>query len=287
MPSDMLQAEPGSTTVKNVLITGANTGIGYATAEILAARGWHVFVACRNASAAQAAAEKLRAGTGRSVELLPLNLADLSSVRACAAQFAALQLPLHVLINNAGVAGARALTASGFELAFGVNHVGHFLLTQLLLPQLRAAGAARVVTVASKAHYRAKGIDWSAVRKRTRTITGLREYEVSKLANVLFSVELARRLAGSGITTYALHPGVIASDAWRQIPQPARWLYTRTMRGIEHGARTSLHCATSDAAAAESGLYYDEQRPVTPSPLAQDAELAAELWRRSEEWTRQ
>lgn len=270
---------------QNVLITGANTGIGLATAHALVSRGYRVFIACRDAAKARALAARLHEQHGYRLEVLALDLARFESVRACAAQFTALGIPLHVLINNAGVAGKRARTPSGFELAFGVNHLGHFLLTQLLLPRLRAAERARVVTVASKAHYEARGIDWNAVTKKTRTITGLPEYSVSKLANVSFSAELARRVAGTNITTYSLHPGVVASDAWRHMPQPARWFYTRGMLTPEQGARTSLYCATAPELAAESGLYYDDERQKTPSEPARDRALAAELWERSLAWT--
>jgi retinol dehydrogenase-12 len=271
---------------QNVLITGANTGIGLPTASALADLGARVFIACRNVAQAQAAADNVRRRSGARLEVLTLDLASFESVRACAAGFASLGIPLHVLINNAGVAGKRALTPSGFELAFGVNHLGHFLLTQLLLPQLRAAARARVVTVSSKAHYDARGIDWNAVTKKTRSITGLAEYCTSKLANVLFSAELARRVAGGGITTYALHPGVIASDAWRHMPQPIRWLYTRGMLTTIEGAQTTIYCASSPEVVNQTGLYYDHKRPKTPSTLAQDGALAAELWERSEAWTR-
>jgi retinol dehydrogenase-12 len=273
-------------TGQNILITGANTGIGLATARVFASRGDRVFVACRDDTGARALSERIQQESGYRLEVLALDLARFESVRGCAEQFARLAIPLHVLINNAGVAGKRARTASGFELAFGVNHLGHFLLTQLLLPQLRAAGRARVVTLASKAHYAAPSIDWNAVTKKTRTITGLAEYSASKLANVLFSAELARRLAGTGITTYSLHPGVVASDAWRHMPQPARWFYTRGMLTPEQGALTSIYCATAPELAAESGLYYDDQRQKIPSEPAQDRALAAELWDRSVEWTR-
>jgi retinol dehydrogenase-12 len=270
----------------NVLITGANTGIGLATARALAGRGARVFIACRDEARARELSERIRLESGETLEVLALDLARFESVRACAEEFAKRDIPLHVLINNAGVAGKRALTASGFELAFGVNHLGHFLLSQLLLPQLRAAGRARVVTVASKAHYDAKGIDWNAVTKKTRSITGLAEYSASKLANVLFSAELGRRVSGSGITTYSLHPGVVASDAWRHMPQPARWFYTRGMLNNEQGAQTSIYCALSPEVAADSGLYYDKQLVKVPSGRAQDRALAAELWDRSLEWTR-
>jgi len=177
------------------LVTGANTGIGRVTARELARQGAHVFIACRSAERAQPVVDEIRAiaGTGP-VETLSLDLGDFASVRRCAQGFLGRGLPLHLLINNAGLAGARGSTASGFELAFGTNHMGHFLLTQLLLDRLKASAPARVVTVASKAHYRAPGIDWNAVRQPTKSATGLPEYGVSKLANVLFSAELARRL---------------------------------------------------------------------------------------------
>jgi retinol dehydrogenase 12 len=156
----------------------------------------------------------------------------------------------------------------------------------LAQPTAAPAAASGVVTVASKAHYAANGIDWGAVTKKTRSITGLAEYSTSKLANVLFSAELARRLSGTGITTYSLHPGVVASGAWRHMPQPARWFYTRGMLSNEQGAQTSIYCALSSEVAGETGLYYDERRVKAPSGPAQDRTLAAELWERSVEWTR-
>lgn len=268
-----------------VLITGANTGIGLATARVLACQGAQVIVACRSAEKARMAVEDIRRSSGnQQIEALELDLANLESVRRCAQELLARAMPLHVLINNAGLAGARGLTASGFELAFGVNHVGHFLLTHLLLDRLKESAPARIVTVASKAHYQAPGIDWSAVRLPTRSRTGLSEYGVSKLANVLFSAELARRLVGSGVTTYALHPGVVASDVWRSVPWPLRSLLKMAMITTEEGAATTLHCATSPALIDQSGLYYDRCLEKTPSHAAQDPLLAAELWRRSLEW---
>jgi NAD(P)-dependent dehydrogenase (short-subunit alcohol dehydrogenase family) len=198
--------------------------------------------------------------------------------------FLARDLPLHLLINNAGLAGTRGMTKSGFELAFGTNHMGHFLLTQLLLERMKNSTPARIVTVASRAHYNAHAIDWEAVRQPTRTRTGLAEYSVSKLANVLFSTELARRLAGSGITTYSLHPGVVASDVWRAVPWPLRPLIKLRMISTEEGAATTLYCANSAEAGRESGLYYDQCRVKEPNELVHDLALAAELWKRSEQW---
>lgn len=269
------------------LVTGANTGIGRVTARELAQQGAHVFAACRSAVRAQPLLDEIRAiPDAGTVDFLPLELGDFESVRQCAKRFLARGLPLHLLINNAGLAAARGLTKDGFELAFGVNHLGHFLLTQLLLDRIKASAPARIVTVASNAHYRAPGIDWQAVRERTRTATGLKEYGVSKLANVLFSAELSRRLNGAGITTYSLHPGVVASDVWRSVPWPLRSLVKLALISPEKGAVTTLHCATSPTVAAETGLYYDECRPRFPSRVAQDTNLAAELWKRSEDWLR-
>jgi retinol dehydrogenase-12 len=275
----------GDLTGRTFLVTGGNTGIGLATATALAGRGGRVYLACRSREAGEAAAAGIRSGTGNSgVTFFPLDLADLASVRDSAAKFLALGEPLHVLVNNAGVAGQRGLTRDGFELAFGVNHLGHFALTTALLGCLAAAAPARVVTVASDAHYQARGIDFGAVRRRTRSITGMPEYAVSKLCNVLFSAELARRTEGRGITTYSLHPGVVASDIWRRVPQPARALMTRRMLPVEEGARTSLYCATAPQVAQVSGRYYDKCREREPNPAATEA-LAAELWERSEAWT--
>lgn len=265
------------------LITGANTGIGRVTARQLARRGARVFVATRDQERTRAVLADIRAAGGEG-SWLPLDLGDFASVRRCAQAFLALDLPLHLLINNAGLAGQRGFTRSGFELAFGVNHLGHFLLTRLLVERLKRSAPARVITVASHAHYRAKGIDWDAVRAPTRHWSGLPEYSVSKLANVLFSAELGRRLAGSGVATYALHPGVVASDIWRRLPQPLRWIATRRMIAPEAGATTTLYCATAPSLAGETGLYYDRCRPRTPSVLARDEALAAQLWRRSEDW---
>lgn len=267
------------------LITGANTGIGKVTATALAQHGAQVFIACRPSTRSDAALASIRADSpGSQVELLPLDLGDLASVRQCAQAFLARGLPLHLLINNAGVAGAKGLTASGFELGFGTNHIGHFLLTQLLLPCLKASAPARIVTVASRMHYRVDGIDWDALRQPTRSSTGLPEYGVGKLANVLFSAELGRRLAGTGVATYALHPGVVASDVWRSVPWPVRPLIKLFMLSTEDGAQTTLYCATSPEVAGETGLYYDKCRTRTPSQAARDEALAAELWRRSEAW---
>lgn len=269
---------------RTFLVTGANTGIGRATAADLARRGGRVYVACRSEQKGRASAAAITAATGNeAVEFLPLDLADLASVRACAEQFLARGEPLHVLINNGGLAGQRGLTASGFELAFGVNHLGHFALTLALLDCLAASAPARIVNVSSDAHYQAKGIDFEAVRRPTASVTGMREYSVSKLSNVLFTQELARRLDGRGVTAYALHPGVVASDIWRRLPWPLRPLVKLRMITPEEGARTSLYCATSPEVATATGRFYDKCREREASPVA-TAELAGALWQRSEAW---
>jgi retinol dehydrogenase-12 len=285
-PSSASSTPSGAAAGRTFLVTGGNTGIGLATATALAADGGRVYIACRSAAAGQAAVTRIKGASGSAdVWLLELDLAALSSVRACAAAFLALDEPLHVLVNNAGVGGQRGLTADGFEQHFGVNHLGHFALTQLLLERLTASGpGARIVNVSSEAHYAARGIDFAAVRRPTATFAGMREYSVSKLCNVLYTQELARRLAGTGVNAYALHPGVVASDIWRRVPRLARPFITRRMLTIEQGAVTSVYCATSPSVAGDSGLFYDKCTVREPNPAA-TPELAELLWKHSAKWT--
>jgi len=269
---------------RTFLVTGANTGIGRATTDALAGRGATVYMACRSETKARPVRDEIAAASGNdNLHLLSLDLGDLASVRACADAFLQTGAPLHVLVNNAGLAGKRGVTTSGFELAFGTNHVGPFLLTGLLLDRLRESAPARIVTVSSEGHYRVDGIDYDAVRSVTRTRTAFHEYCVSKLANVLHAQELARRLDGSGVTTYSLHPGTIASDVWREVPWPIRPLLKMRMRSPAEGAQTSLYCATSAEVAGDTGLYYDSCRRKDPSRHA-TPEAGAELWQRSEAW---
>jgi NAD(P)-dependent dehydrogenase (short-subunit alcohol dehydrogenase family) len=279
-----VQGEARDLAGRLIVVTGANTGIGRSTAQKLAGRGASLVLACRSEDRARPVLDSILAEGGEARFVL-LDLADLASVRRCAAEIERLGRPVDVLLNNAGLAGHRGVTRDGFELTFGTNHLGHFLLTMLLARPLRAAAGARVVNVSSQAHYDAKGIDFEALRRPTRTITGVPEYEVSKLANVLFTEELARRAGAGGPHTYAVHPGVVASDAWRRVPWPIRPLMKLRMISNDEGARTSVHCATSPAVAGETGRYYDECRPKEPSPLAHDAALARRLWDKSVEWT--
>lgn len=265
---------------KTILITGANTGIGRATAVALAARGATLFLLGRSEERHREVLAEV-AAVGPPATWLPLDLGSLASVRECAQRFLALGQPIHVLINNAGLAGNPGLTDDGFERTFGVNHLGPFLLTELLLDRIKESAPSRIVNVASIAHTKAKGIDWEAVRQPTRSMTGLPEYEVSKLCNVLHAKELAQRLEGTGVVTSSLHPGVIASDVWRSVPWGIRHLMKLFMKSNEEGAATTIHCATSEQAGKETGLYYDDCKVKWPSRVAQDPALAVELRERS------
>jgi retinol dehydrogenase-12 len=273
---------------KVALVTGANTGIGKVTALELVRAGAHTILACRNQQKAQEAIDEIIAETGADasrVEFLQLDLSSFEKVRESAAAFMAMELPLDILINNAGLAGIKALSKDGFEIAFGVNHLGHFLFTHLIFERLLEAERARIVNVASRAHYRVDGIDFGKLHTIAETTTGMTSYAYSKLANVLFTSELAERLEGTNITTYSLHPGVVASDIWRKVPGPLRWIGKLFMISNEEGAQTTLYCATSPDCADESGLYYDSCKVKKPSAAAHDKELARKLWEKSVEWT--
>jgi retinol dehydrogenase-12 len=267
------------------LITGGNVGIGRVTAIELAKKGFKVVIAGRSLERTQPVLDHIKSlSVDEQPLFLPLDLGSLASVRECAQLFKQQNLPLHLLINNAGVAGLRGLTKDGFEMTFGINHLGHFLLTQLLLEKLQASGPSRIVTVSSRAHKRTAGIKWDALRRPTHSWTGIDEYAVSKLANLLFSAELAKRVQGTSVSTYSLHPGVVDTEIWRALPNWARPLLR--LRGFltpEEGALTTLHCAMH-APQQETGLYYADSKPREPAALGKDTELAAELWRRSEAW---
>jgi retinol dehydrogenase-12 len=258
--------------MKTFLITGANTGIGKVTATELAKRGDHVILACRSREKTQPVLDAL----GDRAEFVELDLGDLASVRRCAEALKGRQID--VLINNAGLAGHRGTTKDGFEIQFGTNHLGHYLLTRLLLPQIQE----RVVNVSSASHYGAKGIDWAALRGKTRSISGYPEYEVSKLANVLFTQELARR--EPRLKTYAVHPGAVATDVLRRVPAPVRWVIKKFQLTPEQGAVSTLKTATDPALASATGRYYNQKgEEKRPNRIA-TPELGRELWERSAQW---
>jgi retinol dehydrogenase 12 len=282
------QRNMNTATQKVALITGASSGIGRVTAEQLAALGFKVFLACRSEAKARPVLDAIAKQTGdpQRAVFLPLELGDLDSVRECARNFLSRDLPLQLLINNAGLAGTRGMTKSGFEMTFGVCHVGHFLLTSLLLDRLKASATARIINVSSKSHLAPKTIAFENVRQPKVTGT-IRDYEQAKLANVLFTKELARRLQGTGVTSYALHPGVVATDVWRSLPGPLASMVKLFMISEEEGARTTLYCATDPGLENESGYYYAKSRRAPSSPVADDPVLANRLWDESERWVAQ
>jgi dehydrogenase/reductase SDR family protein 13 len=268
---------------RRFFITGATSGIGRATAQALAARDATVIIGARSEEKARPFVEELRGLHPRAeLSFVPIDLASLASVRRAADTMLASGRPLDVLINNAGRAGRGGTTADGFEITIGTNHVGPFLLTELLLPMLEAATQGRIVNVASRAHVGVRRLDWGALARPPGIRGGMSAYGVSKLMNVLHAKELARRLTETRITTYSLHPGVVASEIWRELPRPVQWVMMRFMISNEEGARTSLYCATAPELSTSSGRYYDKCQEARPSRLALDDGLARELYVRSD-----
>jgi len=269
---------------RTFFVTGANSGIGRALVEALAARGGRVVLATRSEERTRPVLSALQSRyPAARAQWVSLDVSDFGSVRRAAQAFLASGQPIDVLVNNAGIAGTRAVTKDGFDLTYATNHLGPFLLTSLLLPRLRDARQGRVVNVASGAHMMIKTIDWSVLERRaTPKRSGFTDYAVTKLMNVLHAKELARRLGGTKVTTYALHPGAVASNIWRALPQPFQWFGKLFMLSNEQGAQSPLYCATAPELAATSGRYYDRMREARPSRLAEDAALAQELWAKTE-----
>jgi len=269
---------------KTAIVTGSNTGIGLITAQELARAGARVHLACRNQEKARAAVETIKASVpDADLALLPLDLSSLEAIRTSAEAFLATGEPLHLLVSNAGLV-TPGLTQDGFELTFGVNHIGTVHFTNLLLDRLKASAPARVITVASRAHMRTKGIEFDQVRASTRSTTAFPEYAQSKLGNVLYSAELGERLAGSGVTTYAVHPGVVATDVWRRVPWGFRHLMKLFMVTPEEGALTTLYCATAPELAEVTGRYYADSKERTPRGRGTDETLRKGLWEHTERW---
>jgi NAD(P)-dependent dehydrogenase (short-subunit alcohol dehydrogenase family) len=278
------------------VVTGANSGLGLTIAVTLARAGAHVVLACRNTTKADDAAASIAARSPRgSVEVAALDLADLASIAACAEGLSARHDRIDILANNAGLMAVdEGRTADGFEMQFGVNHLGHFALTAHLLPLLRATGGSRVVTMSSHAH-RSAHLDLDdpmAQRKRYRRWVA---YGQSKLANLLFTAELQRRLteAGADTSAVAAHPGVTRTDLGAEGTGLSSKLFSALLRLAptpEHGARPFLRAATDPA--VPPGSFWGPRwtmfgPPVqeTPKPAALDPSSALALWALSEQLT--
>jgi NAD(P)-dependent dehydrogenase (short-subunit alcohol dehydrogenase family) len=267
------------------VITGTTHGIGRVTSRELARAGKTVVMLCRDVTAASAVrADIMRHAPRARVEVVRCDLASLASVREAAAAVRRDYPPLGLLVNNAGMVSTRRRTSvDGFELTFATNHLGPFLLTALLSDHLHRA--ARIVMVASRIHYRAR-LDLAAVTNAHVRYGATAAYAQSKLANVMHTFALARRLAGTGITVNCLHPGVVATNLlprWLRLIKP---LFTRVVFDAERGARTTVYLALERSVAGITGRYFDEyQLPRAAAPLANDVALQESLWNMSAAWT--
>jgi NAD(P)-dependent dehydrogenase (short-subunit alcohol dehydrogenase family) len=264
------------------VITGATGGLGLEAAAMLAGQGAAVVLVGRDPGRLQAALHEVRGRTGSSaVSGLKANLDSQTEVRQLASDILARAPRLNLLINNAGTVYARRTTTpDGIEATFAVNHLAPYLLTRLLLDRIGASAPARIVTVASHAHY--QGTLDLADYGYARGYRIMRAYARSKLGNVLFTRELARRLEGTGVTANALHPGTIATNIWSGAPAWARPVLAVAKRLVMEspstGAARIAWLATSPDVAGVTGKYFERNRSVSPSALAQDDALAGDLW---------
>ena len=264
---------------KTAIVTGSNTGIGKATALGLAKQGFQVVLAVRDKAKGDAARAEIVAESGNDgVLVMPLDLGEFASIRAFAAAFGERFQRLDVLVNNAGLTTRkRAATKDGLETTFGVNHVGTALLTRELLPVLERSAPARIVVVSSDLHYRGK-MAWDDLQQAKGSFRGLAAYNQSKLANVLFTKALARRLQGKGVTVNALHPGVVATELTRDYPQAIAAILKLFLISPERGAQCSLYVATSPDLADTTGAYFAKSRAKPASRDARDEEQQERLW---------
>jgi NAD(P)-dependent dehydrogenase (short-subunit alcohol dehydrogenase family) len=273
---------------KVALVTGANTGIGLETAAGLAAQGATVVLTARDPAKGKAAVDQI-AGRhpGADVTAMELDLSRLSDVRSFARDFNALRPRLHILVNNAGlILDERSVTEDGFETTFQVNHLGPFLLTNLLLPNLKAAAPSRIVNVASAAH-RGGRLDFDDLQSE-KAFRGMRVYGTTKLCNILFTRELARRLDGTGVTANSLHPGTVRTGFGKDGDTRGLFAIGVKIGGVffkspAQGAKTSLHVASSPAVEGVSGEYFMNSRLSKPSAAARDDDAARRLWEISEQ----
>ncbi|XP_036391846.1 dehydrogenase/reductase SDR family member 13-like [Megalops cyprinoides] len=276
---------------KTVIVTGGNTGIGKATAMELARRGARIILACRNKQRAEAAVSDIRRESGNNeVVYMHLDLASLKSVRSFADTFLKTEPRLDLLINNAGIY-MTGKTEDGLGMMFGVNHLGHFLLTNLLLDRLKECGPSRVVNVSSMAH-RFGNVDFACLSEHKELGMGdsawyvLKIYSHSKLCNVLFTHELAKRLQGTSVTCYSLHPGAVntelARNANRLMLLLMKPIITLFFLDAEAGAQTTLHCALQEGIEPLSGRYFSSCAVQELSAKARDDAVARKLWEVSE-----
>ncbi|XP_070587452.1 dehydrogenase/reductase SDR family member 13-like isoform X1 [Erythrolamprus reginae] len=270
---------------KTVLITGGNSRIGKATAVDLARRGARVILACRNKARGESAVNDIRRESGNSeVILMILDLANLNSVRAFVQTFLKSEPRLDILINNAGVVKG-GQTVDDFNQSFQVNHLGHFLLTHLLLDRLKRCAPSRIVIVASNMHSFGK-MDFRTIYKPVEGAwQALCSYCNSKLANLLHARELANRLEGTNVTCYAVHPGFVQTKMADFHPRWVIWLLWTMkpfLRGGKNGPQTIVYCATEEGIERLSGGYFVDCRPKMPWPQARDDLVAEKLWEFSE-----
>jgi len=273
---------------KTCLVTGATSGIGAVSAEVLARAGATVIVVGRSAERCAATSAKLRAATGRAEEPIVADLSSQAEVRRLAATVLQRYPRIDVLLNNAGgIFNRRIESVDGIEMTWALNHLNYFLLTNLLLDRLRASTPARVVNVASDAHKGVKGIDFEDVEGKRR-YSPMRAYCQSKLANVLFTFELARRMEGTGLTANCVHPGFVHSSFFKDKgPLAAFFQFVARFVALspEDGARTSIHVATAPELEGVSGRYFAKCQPAQSSPASLDVLAARRLWQLSMEMT--